>query len=88
MGDGVRGPEIAGVELDGAAPGWLGGSTPTRRWHDFALGPGGQGGDVAALARGGAGAKRLRGARRLDGDFVVRRLLAGSRLSVHARIPT
>src|SRR4030095_13256093 len=23
MGDGVRGPEIAGVELDGAAPGWL-----------------------------------------------------------------
>src|SRR5262249_4626305 len=25
MGDGVRGPEIAGVELDGAATGWLGG---------------------------------------------------------------
>jgi hypothetical protein len=25
MGDGVRGPEIAGVELNGAAPGWLGG---------------------------------------------------------------
>src|SRR5258705_8197885 len=25
MGDGVCGPEIAGVELDRAAPGWLGG---------------------------------------------------------------
>ena len=25
VGDGVRGPEIAGVELDGAAPEWLGG---------------------------------------------------------------
>ena len=25
MGDGVRGPEIARVELNGAAPGWLGG---------------------------------------------------------------
>ena len=35
---------------------------------ELALGPGGQGGDVAALARGGAGGKRLRGARRLDGD--------------------
>jgi hypothetical protein len=23
MGDSVRGPEIAGIELDGAAPGWL-----------------------------------------------------------------
>ena len=35
---------------------------------EFALGPGVQRGDVAALARGGAGGKRLRGARRLDGD--------------------
>ena len=34
---------------------------------ELALGPGGQRGDVAALARGGAGGKRLRGARRLDG---------------------
>src|SRR5262249_25681216 len=25
MGDGMRGPEIAGLERDGAAPGWLGG---------------------------------------------------------------
>jgi hypothetical protein len=26
MRDGVRGPQIAGVELDRAAPGWLGGA--------------------------------------------------------------
>src|SRR5258705_8290942 len=32
------------------------------------FGTGGQGGDVATLARGGAGGKRLRGARRLNGD--------------------
>jgi hypothetical protein len=133
MGDGVRSPEIAGVELDGVAPGWLGGERvpglllgeaaageyrciawdvlrpgrdhaldggdhvlraaepeidemgETEGDHimrmraqdrlpqsdgtiELALSPGGQGCDVAALARGGAGGKRLRGARRLDGD--------------------
>ena len=35
---------------------------------ELAIGPGGQGGDMVALARRGAGGKRLRGARRLDGD--------------------
>ena len=34
---------------------------------EFPLGPGGQGGDMAALAIGSAGGKRLRGARLLDG---------------------
>ena len=34
---------------------------------ELALGPGGQGGDVAALARRGVGSPRLRGARRHDG---------------------
>ncbi len=133
MGDGVRGPEIAGVELDGAAPGWLGGEIvpglllgeaaagedrcvacdvlrPIRhhpldgadhvlraaepeidemgetegdyvvrmdaqnrlpqgdRTIELAFGPSGQRGDVAALARGGFGGERLRGARRLDRD--------------------
>ena len=133
MGDGVRGPEIAGVELDGAASVGLGGEIVSglllgeaaageyrriardvlRPGRDHALdrgdhvlraaepeidemgetegdrimrmraqdrlpqgdgaielavGPGGQRGDVAALARRGAGGKRLRGARLLDGD--------------------
>src|SRR5262249_11220694 len=133
MSDGVRGPEIAGVELDGAAPGWLGGEIvagplvgegmageyrciawdvlrpgrdhalnganhvlraaepeigemgETESDHiermgaqnrfpqddgtiELAFGPGGQGGDVVVLARGGAGGKRLCGARRLDGS--------------------
>src|SRR5512144_1712720 len=123
MGNGVRGPEIAGVELDGAAPGGLGGEiipgllvgegmageyrciawdvlrpgwdhaldganhvlraakpkigemgetegnhiermgAQNRFPHgdstiELALGPSGQGGDVAALTRGSAGGKR------------------------------
>ena len=35
---------------------------------EFSLGPGGERGDMGAFARGGAGGKRLRGARRFDGD--------------------
>ncbi len=133
VGDGVRGPEIAGVELDRAATGRLGaeivagllvgeaaagedryvardvlrpgrdhaldGSDHVLRSAEpeidemgetegnhivrivtqdrlprgdgaieLALGPGGHGSDVAALARRGAGGKRLRSARRLHGD--------------------
>jgi hypothetical protein len=36
---------------------------------ELAVGPRGQGGDVAALARGRAGGKRVRSARLLDGDW-------------------
>ena len=133
MGHGMRGPEVAGVELDGPAPARLGAEIasgllqreaaasehhcvagdvlrPERdhaldggdhvlraaepeidemsetegdrvmrmlgrivshmrdRTIELALGPRGQRGDVAALARGGAGGKRLRGARGFDGD--------------------
>src|SRR5215467_13521969 len=128
MGHCVRGPEIAGVELNGAASGWFGGAIvprllmgeamageyrciawsvlrpnvdhafdrahhvlrtaepevgemrETERDHverigaqdrfpqgdgaiELALGPGGQGRDVTALARRGAGGKRLCSAR-------------------------
>ena len=133
VGNGVRGPEIAGVEFDGPAPGGLGreiisglflgeaaaGEYRRITWDvlrpgrdhaldggdhvqraaqpeihemgetegndvvrmgaqdrlprrdgaiELAFRPGSQRGDVAALARRGAGGKRLRRTRRLDGD--------------------